>query len=157
MERMRTKDRKSASGQGKSLRVPMTGKSAGREASPKDPVLRPQRRKQAFSVFGGAVERTGDRDSAAALAEMLAPAPGLARALTHGFHSYAGRMHPFTARTAIARFSQPGQDVLDPFCGSGTTILVARRLGRSYLGIDCAEKYVAMARQRVSAVQASFF
>ncbi len=148
MERMRTKDRKSASGQGKSPRAPMTGKSAGREASPKDPVLRPQRRKQAFSVFGGAVERTGDSDSAAALAEMLAPDPGLARALTHGFHSYAGRMHPSTARAAIAHFSQPGQDVLDPFCGSGTVLVEAMAAGRKAVGSDASPLAVVIARVR---------
>jgi DNA modification methylase len=39
--------------------------------------------------------------------------------------------------------------VLDPFCGSGTTLVVAKRLGRRYLGIDCASKYVTMARKRV--------
>jgi len=92
-------------------------KGEGGKATPS--VLRVERRKQAFSVFGGAVEQAGDHESALALAQLLTPDPGLARALTHGFHSYAGRMHPFTARTAIARFSQPGQDVLDPFCGSG--------------------------------------
>jgi DNA modification methylase len=46
--------------------------------------------------------------------------------------------------------------VLDPFCGSGTTLLVSQRLGRSYVGMDCARKYVAMARKRLSAVQPSF-
>jgi DNA modification methylase len=39
--------------------------------------------------------------------------------------------------------------VLDPFCGSGTALLVAKRLGRHYTGIDCAKKYVEMARKRL--------
>lgn len=39
--------------------------------------------------------------------------------------------------------------VLDPFLGSGTTALVAQRLGRRYLGIDCVEEYCQMARQRL--------
>jgi site-specific DNA-methyltransferase (adenine-specific) len=39
--------------------------------------------------------------------------------------------------------------VLDPFCGSGTTAVVAQRLGRDYLGIDCVEEYCAMAKKRL--------
>jgi site-specific DNA-methyltransferase (adenine-specific) len=41
--------------------------------------------------------------------------------------------------------------VLDPFSGSGTTALVAQRLGRGYLGIDCVAEYCAMARKRLRA------
>jgi DNA modification methylase len=39
--------------------------------------------------------------------------------------------------------------VLDPFVGSGTVPLVARRLARDYLGIDCSSEYCKMARQRL--------
>jgi len=39
--------------------------------------------------------------------------------------------------------------VLDPFLGSGTTAVVAQKLGRSWLGIDCAKEYVKMARRRL--------
>lgn len=39
--------------------------------------------------------------------------------------------------------------VLDPFCGSGTTGVVARRLGRDFLGIDLNEAYCEMARRRI--------
>ena len=41
--------------------------------------------------------------------------------------------------------------VLDPFCGSGTTLLVAQRLGRKWIGIDCVKKYCEMARERLAA------
>ncbi|MFN3153151.1 DNA-methyltransferase [Bremerella sp.] len=40
--------------------------------------------------------------------------------------------------------------VLDPFFGSGTTGVVAKRLGRSYVGIDQSEKYVEMAKGRLA-------
>ena len=40
--------------------------------------------------------------------------------------------------------------VLDPFLGSGTTAVVARRLGRGYLGIDCAAEYCEMAHRRLA-------
>jgi site-specific DNA-methyltransferase (adenine-specific) len=39
--------------------------------------------------------------------------------------------------------------VLDPFLGSGTTAVVAKQLGRRYLGIDCVEEYCQMARRRL--------
>jgi site-specific DNA-methyltransferase (adenine-specific) len=39
--------------------------------------------------------------------------------------------------------------VLDPFIGSGTTAVVAQRLGRKYLGIDINPKYCEMARERL--------
>jgi len=47
----------------------------GQEHSPGEPISQVERRKQAFSVFGGAIERAGDGESAAALAEMLARIP----------------------------------------------------------------------------------
>jgi hypothetical protein len=40
--------------------------------------------------------------------------------------------------------------VLDPFCGSGTTGVVARRLGRRFIGIELNAKYVAMACRRIA-------
>ncbi len=42
--------------------------------------------------------------------------------------------------------------VLDPFAGSGTTLAVARRLGRRAVGIELQADYVAMIRRRVGAV-----
>lgn len=42
--------------------------------------------------------------------------------------------------------------VLDPFCGSGTTGLVALKLGRSFIGIDCSKRYCEMASQRLNQV-----
>ena len=46
--------------------------------------------------------------------------------------------------------SKKGGLVLDPFSGSGTTCAVAARLGRSYLGIDVSEKYVAESTKRIA-------
>ena len=74
--------------------------------------------------------------------------PGLSRALTHGFHSYAGRMHPSTARAAIAALSKVGQRVLDPFCGSGTVLVEAMASGRAATGSDASPLAVLIAKVR---------
>jgi SAM-dependent methyltransferase len=74
--------------------------------------------------------------------------PGLSRALTHGFHSYAGRMHPSTARTAIAGLSKPGQRILDPFCGSGTVLVEAMASGRVAVGVDASPLAILIAKVR---------
>jgi SAM-dependent methyltransferase len=74
--------------------------------------------------------------------------PALARALTHGFHSYAGRMHPSTARAAIAELTKPGQRVLDPFCGSGTVLVESMAAGRRAVGVDASPLAVLIAKVR---------
>ena len=45
--------------------------------------------------------------------------------------------------------SRPGDVVLDPFTGSGTTAVVARRLGRRFVGIELNPAYCAMAVRRI--------
>ncbi len=45
-----------------------------------------------------------------------------------------------------------GDLILDPFCGSGTTCVAAKMLGRNYIGIDISEEYCQIARMRIKAV-----
>lgn len=45
--------------------------------------------------------------------------------------------------------SRPGDLVLDPFLGSGTTAVVCQRHGRSWLGIECPPAYCQMASARL--------
>ena len=51
--------------------------------------------------------------------------------------------------TPIEAGCPPGGVVLDPFLGSRTTALVARRLGRHYIGIEPNPEYVAIVRSRL--------
>jgi site-specific DNA-methyltransferase (adenine-specific) len=50
----------------------------------------------------------------------------------------------------IAASSNPGDCVLDPFCGSGTTPAAARRLDRDFAGIEISQQYVENARKRLA-------
>jgi len=52
----------------------------------------------------------------------------------------------------ITMGSRKGDIVLDPFCGSGTTLLAARFLGRKFIGIDIEEKYYEIAKERLKNV-----
>lgn len=55
---------------------------------------------------------------------------------THGFHPYPARFIPQIPRALIAALSQPGDTVLDPFCGCGTTLVEAILGRRNPIGID---------------------
>ncbi len=50
--------------------------------------------------------------------------------------------------------TNPGDVVLDPFFGTGTTGAVAKRLGRKYIGIEREPRYAAIARARLSGIEA---
>jgi len=63
-------------------------------------------------------------------------------------------LHPATfpdklAGDIIECFSQPGDTVLDPMCGSGTTCVMAAKMGRNYIGIDVNQDYCDIANNRI--------
>ena len=67
----------------------------------------------------------------------------------------AAHFAPFPAdlcRIPILATCPPDGVVLDPFCGTGTAMLVASQLGRRSVGIDLAEEYLALARERAAAL-----
>ena len=67
-----------------------------------------------------------------------------------GFH---GCQMPEQLLGRIIRMcSEPGELVLDPFSGSASTLIVARKLGRDYLGFDVSPEYIARGRERLSSV-----
>jgi modification methylase len=53
----------------------------------------------------------------------------------------------------ILSSSRPDNLVLDPFCGTGTTGAVAKRLGRRFIGIERDETYRAAAERRIAAIE----
>jgi site-specific DNA-methyltransferase (adenine-specific) len=63
-----------------------------------------------------------------------------------------GHPAPFPCQLAqdhIASWTNEGDVVLDPMCGSGTTCKMAKRLNRNYIGIDISEEYCKLAEERV--------
>ena len=49
----------------------------------------------------------------------------------------------------VKRFSRPGDVILDPFCGSGTTLVAAKLTGRRYIGVDICREFFHYARARL--------
>jgi site-specific DNA-methyltransferase (adenine-specific) len=67
-----------------------------------------------------------------------------------GFH---GCQMPEQLLGRIIRVSSnPGDVVLDPFAGSGTTLAVAKKLGRHWIGCELSQEYVRAATQRLDAI-----
>lgn len=56
--------------------------------------------------------------------------------LTHTYYRYPARFSPTFVRAAIETFTAPGDLVLDPFMGGGTTLVEALALGRDSVGVD---------------------
>ena len=69
-----------------------------------------------------------------------------------------GKVHPTQKPEALlyrilSATTRPGDIVLDPFFGTGTTGAVARKLGRHFIGIEREEIYVAAALRRIAAIK----
>lgn len=63
---------------------------------------------------------------------------------------YRGNWSPYIPRNLIQRFTAPGDVVLDPMMGSGTTLVECRLLGREGIGIDVNLNAVMLARSRLA-------
>ena len=58
-------------------------------------------------------------------------------------------------RRIIEASSNPDDVVLDPFCGSGTTLVAAHATGRKWIGIDINEDALTIARERLACTTAA--
>jgi hypothetical protein len=67
---------------------------------------------------------------------------------THTYYRYPARFSPLFAREAIKKFTQPGDVVLDPFMGGGTTLVEAQSLGRRAVGSDVSSLAVFLAKTK---------
>jgi SAM-dependent methyltransferase len=67
--------------------------------------------------------------------------------------AHPGKMLPALAREAIRRYSQPGELVLDPMCGIGTTLVEAAHLDRRAIGIELEPRWAALAAGNIRHAQ----
>lgn len=77
----------------------------------------------------------GQPESLARLIDAARDASPIA-GLTHNFYRYPARFSPKLVRAAIDAFTEPGDLVLDPFVGGGTTLVEAMVSGRHAIGTD---------------------
>ena len=68
------------------------------------------------------------------------------------YHLHPASFPESLIKDHIISWSNKGDIVLDPMCGSGTTCKMAKKLGRKYIGIDISKKYCEMARNRIKVI-----
>lgn len=116
--------------------------------------------------LGGTPQFTGDRPASQLEAITLAHRPGRKRwngggrgnVYAFAIESSADRFHttqkPLDLMEAIVRdFTDPGETILDPFAGSGTTGVACIRQGRRFIGWEQDERYHALATKRLEATR----
>lgn len=96
-----------------------------------------RRVRRALSQQGGPRRAWGEPSLRNALERALdAAAKEPVDVLTHNLHAWPARMHPWLARILLEELAREGARVLDPFAGSGTTLVEAQRAGVPSLGVD---------------------
>jgi len=75
--------------------------------------------------------------------------------LTHNFYRYPARFSPTFASTAIELFSKPGDLVLDPYMGGGTTIVEALVAGRRAIGTDLNSLSIFLTKVKTTKLNSS--
>jgi len=70
----------------------------------------------------------------------------------HSFHRFFGKLIPAIPAAAVELFSEPGELVLDPFCGSGTTLVESIVRGRDAVGIDINPLSVLISKVKTTLV-----
>ena len=77
---------------------------------------------------------------------------GKERLRVNGAKAHATQKPEALLTRIVLATTKPGDVVLDPFLGTGTTAVVAKRLGRRWIGIERDPQYAALAEQRIAAV-----
>ncbi len=77
------------------------------------------------------------------------------KGMTHEFYRYPARFSPGFVRGAIETFTRPGDWVVDPFAGGGTTLVESMVMGRNALGIDISSlaSFLCKAKTQILADQ----
>lgn len=75
--------------------------------------------------------------------------------LTHSLHPYPAKFPPYLPKTILKQFSKIGETVLDPFCGSGTTLVEARLQGISAVGVDVNSLFCLLSKVKLTPLNAN--
>jgi hypothetical protein len=75
--------------------------------------------------------------------------------MTHGLHPYPARMIPQVARKLIIRYSEEGELLWDPFCGSGTTLVESMLMSRRSLGTDLNPFAIFLSKVKTTPINSS--
>ncbi len=75
---------------------------------------------------------------------------------THEYYRYPARFSPLFVRSAIEQFTRPGDFVLDPFMGGGTTLVEAAACGRNAIGTDISTLSVFVSRVKTRVYSQTF-
>lgn len=74
-------------------------------------------------------------------------------ALTHGVHRFPAKYIPAVPAWVLDQFAEKNHVVLDPFCGSGTTVVEGLLRSRHAIGVDCDPMACMIARAKTAAVK----
>lgn len=111
----------------------------------------------------GAPQFSGDRPAQAGEGLAIMHRPGRKRWNGGGHRAFWSfgvehddRVHPTQKPLPlmlrlVEQFTDPGELVLDPFCGSGTTGVACLRLGRRFVGVEKDDRYASLAVERLQA------
>lgn len=75
----------------------------------------------------------------------------------HRLHPYLGKFIPQLVEVFLRKFFNPGQSIIDPFSGSGTTLIEANVLGISSLGIELSPFNTLIQKARIDDYNISRF
>lgn len=68
----------------------------------------------------------------------------------HRLHPYLGKFIPQIAEIFLRKYFAPGQTIIDPFCGSGTTLVQANELGINSIGYDVSAFNILLSRAKTT-------
>ena len=106
-----------------------------------------------FSGIGNGAEMFETLQSRLESAARFGKTRQATRYSVHGLHEYKGKFNPQVVKAILNIFNvEPGQRVLDPFCGSGTTLVECAHLGISGYGVDLNPLAVFMANAKLQAL-----
>jgi hypothetical protein len=74
------------------------------------------------------------------------------KGFTHDFYNYPARFSPLFVREAIKTFTEPGDLIIDPFVGGGTTLVEAKLLNRNSIGFDISSLATFITTTKVTAL-----